>query len=50
MNDAEYQKLLEASWRRELTAGERALLEAGLVAQPDLRTAWQEETQLNALL
>lgn len=50
MNEAEYQKLLEASWRRDLTPAETARLHAGLAEQPELRSGWEEESGLNRLL
>ena len=50
MNEAEYQELLEASWRRDLTPAEMARLHAGLAEQPDLRAGWEDESGLNRLL
>ncbi len=50
MNEAEYQELLEASWRRDLTPAEKARLHAGLAEQPDLRAGWEDESGLNCLL
>jgi anti-sigma factor RsiW len=50
MNDAEYQRLLEASWRRALTPAEEARLQAWLAAHPARQAAWQDEAALNRLL
>ena len=50
MNEAEYQELLEASWRRELTSAEVARLEAGLARRPELRAGWEAESGLSRLL
>jgi anti-sigma factor RsiW len=50
MNEAEYQELLEASWRRDLTPAERARLHAALAEQPELRAGWEDESGLNYLL
>lgn len=50
MNEAEYQELLEASWRRELTPAEAARLQAGLARRPELRAGWEEESALSRLL
>lgn len=50
MNEAEYQELLEASWRGELSPAEFERLEAGLAARPEWRARWSEEAGLNQLL
>jgi anti-sigma factor RsiW len=50
MNEAEYQELLEASWRGELSPAEFERLEAGLAARPEWRARWLEEAGLNQLL
>ena len=48
--DPLYQRLLEISWRRELTAAEAAELQALLAAHPELQKQWGEEANLNELL
>jgi anti-sigma factor RsiW len=50
MQDTEYQKLKEASWRRPLTADERARLRELLAAHAEWQAAWDEEAALNGLL
>ena len=50
MNEAEYQELLEASWRRNLSSAEMARLHAGLAEQPNLQAGWEDESGLNRLL
>lgn len=50
MNEADYQELLEAGWRGELTPAALDRLEEGLAARPELRTRWDEEIGLNQLL
>lgn len=46
MNESVYQRLLETARRRELTADERAGLEACLARDPAAREAWSEEVAL----
>lgn len=46
MNEAEFQKLKEASWRRKLTAEEQAALDNHL----EERFSWEEEAALNQLI
>jgi anti-sigma factor RsiW len=50
MQNAEYQKLKEASWRRPLTAEERARLRELLAARPEARASWEEDAALTGLL
>ena len=46
MNDIEYQALVEESWRRRLTASERAQLDAWLAANPAARLDWEADAAL----
>jgi len=50
MNDELYNELLEASWRRKLTAEEEAQLRAWLVAHPEAQADWDEEALLTQQL
>ena len=50
MQHADYQNLKEASWRRPLTAAERARLRELLAAHPELRQSWEAEQAVNRLL
>ena len=50
MKNTEYQKLKEASWRRPLTAAERAWLREWLAAHPEAQESWEAEAALNGLL
>jgi anti-sigma factor RsiW len=50
MQDAEYQNLIETSWRRALTAAERTRLRELLAAHPEWREPWNEDATLNGLL
>jgi len=50
MNDDLYNELLEASWRRKLTAEEQAQLRAFLAAHPEAQADWEEEALLNQQL
>ena len=50
MNDSEYQMLLVESWRRGLTPGEKARLQAFLAEQPERAADWERETALNDAL
>lgn len=50
MNESEYQSLLEASWRRPLTADELARMEAWVSQHPEAQAEWEAETRLNSLL
>ena len=50
MQNAEYQKLKEASWRRPLTAAERTRLREWLAVHPEAQASWDEEAALNGLL
>jgi len=50
MNEAEYQDLREAGWRRKLTPAEEARLQAWLAVHPDEQRDWDAEAGLNQLL
>ena len=50
MNESEYQALIEASWRRPLTAAEQERLDSWLTTHPDAGGDWESEAQLNRLL
>jgi ferric-dicitrate binding protein FerR (iron transport regulator) len=50
MNESDYQALVEASWRRALTAEEQAQLDAWLATRPETSAAWETEIGLNQLL
>ncbi len=50
MNETEYRELMEASWRRQLTAAEEARLQAWLTAHPEEQARWESESSLNHLL
>jgi len=50
MNDAEFNELLEKSWREPLTSEEETRVQSWLAAHPECHTAWDESAQLNLLL
>ncbi len=50
MNESEYQSLIEASWRRPLTAGEQAAVDRWLAAHPERQQDWELEESLNDTL
>jgi hypothetical protein len=50
MNDALYERLREAGWRRPLTAAEQAELRTWLTAHPEARADWDAEAGLNVTL
>jgi hypothetical protein len=50
MNDARYQELIETSWRRPLTPGEKRELTERQARNPGLRENWLEEEALNRAL
>lgn len=50
MQDAEFQSLKEASWRRPLAPSERARAQELLTAHPEWRDAWRQEAALSGLL
>jgi anti-sigma factor RsiW len=50
MNETEYRELMEASWRRPLTAAEEARLQAWLADHPEAQALWESELSLNHLL
>ena len=50
MQNSEYEELKEASWRRPLTAAERARLREWLAAHPQAQASWEAEAALNGLL
>jgi len=50
MSDEAYNELLEASWRRKLTAEEQAQLRAWLEAHPEAQADWEEDALLTQQL
>ena len=50
MSDDGYNELLEASWRRKLTAEEEAQLRGWLAADPARQAEWEEEAALTQQL
>jgi anti-sigma factor RsiW len=50
MSETEYRELMEASWRRRLTAAEEARLQAWLATHTDEQARWESETSLSHLL
>lgn len=50
MNEVEYRELMEAGWRRRLTATEQAQLHTELAEHPELRAAAEDEAGLSHLL
>lgn len=50
MNNADFERLRELTWRRKLSSTEVADLQRLLAADPLAREAWQSETALNQLL
>ena len=50
MNEIEFEKLREASWRRKLTAREEAALRTYLAMHAAARPRWEEEASLNEFL
>jgi len=50
MNDPVYQRLLEQSWKRKLSADEQAQLDRWLALNPDAQAAWDTEAALNDAL
>ena len=50
MDNADYQKLREAGWRRPLSAAEKERLRRALASKPGLQAHWDEEVALNRLL
>lgn len=50
MNDAEFQELVEASWRRRLTPEEDAQLRSWLILHPERHADWEAESHLNRAL
>ena len=50
MNEPRYHQLLEAAWRRKLTATEEAELRAWLAAHPEARADWEAEAALTERL
>ena len=49
-DDPIYNRLRELSWRRQLTAPEKAELRAWLTAHPEAQSEWEAEAGLNATL
>jgi hypothetical protein len=50
MQNAEFQNLKDAGWRRPLTPAERARLREFLAAHPEWQESWDQEAALNGLL
>ncbi|MGA2749110.1 MAG: hypothetical protein ABSG59_10065 [Verrucomicrobiota bacterium] len=50
MQDADYQRFTEISWRRPLTAEEKARVGQWLAAHPECLEKWEEEEGLDRLL
>ncbi len=50
ITDPIYQRLLEVSWRRQLTPAEEAELQAWLAAHPEAQAEWEAEAGLNQAL
>ena len=50
MNEPDYQALVEASWRRSLTADEQTQVDEWLAKHPQARTDWEADQSLNGLL
>lgn len=50
MNEIEFQKLMEESWRRKLAPPEEAALKTYLATHFDARALWEEESGLNQSL
>ena len=46
MNDAEYNELRAASWRRKLTSAEEERAQAYWATHPEAQTAWEEDLAL----
>lgn len=50
MNEAEHRELMEAGWRRRLTAAEQAQLHSWLAEHPEQRAAAEDDAGLSHLL
>ncbi len=50
MQQTEFQKLVEASWKRPITPSERTQLRDFLAAHPEFQEAWDEEAALSGML
>jgi anti-sigma factor RsiW len=50
MNESNYRDLVEASWRRRLTAAEEAQLHAYLAIHPEKLAEWEDEAVVNDTL
>jgi anti-sigma factor RsiW len=50
MNDLEYQRLIEAGWRRKLTSEEELHVQAFLVSRPDLQSDFEDDLALSQAL
>ena len=50
MNEMDFQKLKETSWRRRLTTREKAALNSYFAVHPEARTQWEDESELSDLL
>lgn len=49
-NDPTYDRLIEASWRRDLTPAEQSELRAWLAQHPEAQAQWEAEAALNDVL
>ena len=50
MNELEYNRLREISWRRKLSAEEEITLQSYLLAHPDLQADWDDDLALSHAL
>ncbi len=50
MQQTEFQRLVEASWKRPITPGERGQLRDFLAAHPEFQEAWEDEAALSGML
>src|SRR5436190_2031239 len=50
MNELEYKRLREISWRRKLTADEEMSLQPYLIAHPEAQAEWEDEAALSQAL
>jgi hypothetical protein len=50
MNELEYKRLREISWRRKLTAEEEMSLQPYLIAHPEAQAEWEDEAALSQAL
>lgn len=50
MTESQYEKLVEASWRRPLTVEEQVQLDAWLATRPKEQADWEAEAALNQVI